>query len=57
MEDYNWAMFTHALDFFKENMSLKKPILEHFFPSLLNDLLTKDLVMLSNLLSTKFMKP
>jgi hypothetical protein len=28
MEDYNWAMFTHAMDFFKECASLKKLILE-----------------------------
>jgi hypothetical protein len=26
MEDYHWAMFTHAMDFFKERASLKKPI-------------------------------
>jgi hypothetical protein len=24
MEDYHWAMFTHAMDFFKEHASLKK---------------------------------
>jgi hypothetical protein len=23
MEDYNWAMFTHAMDIFKECVSLK----------------------------------
>jgi len=28
MEDYHWAMFTHAMDFFQEWASLKKPILE-----------------------------
>jgi hypothetical protein len=28
MEDYNWAMFTRAMDFFKECASLKKLILE-----------------------------
>jgi hypothetical protein len=27
MEDYNLAMFTHAMDFFKEQTSLKKSIL------------------------------
>jgi hypothetical protein len=43
--------------FFKEHASLKKLILEHFFTSLLNDLSTKDLVTLNNLLLTKFMKP
>jgi hypothetical protein len=26
MEDYNLAMFTHAMDFFKKRASLKKPI-------------------------------
>jgi dissimilatory sulfite reductase (desulfoviridin) alpha/beta subunit len=30
MEDYNLAMFTHAMDFFKECASLKKSVLEHF---------------------------
>jgi hypothetical protein len=30
MEDYNWAMFTHAMDFFKEHVSLKKPIQNNF---------------------------
>jgi phage major head subunit gpT-like protein len=38
MEDYNLAMFTHVINFFKECVSLKKRILEHFFTSLLNDL-------------------
>jgi hypothetical protein len=52
LEDYHWAMFTHAMDFFKEHTSLKKSILEHFFTSLLSDLSTKDLVTLGNLLST-----
>jgi hypothetical protein len=44
--------FTHAMDFFKEHTSYKKQILEHFFIRLLNDLSTKDLVTLCNLLST-----
>ncbi len=57
MEDYNWAIFIDAMDFFKKCASLKKPILEHFFTSLLNDLSTKDLVMLGNIITTKFMKP
>ncbi len=57
MEDYNWVMFKHAMDFFKECVSLKKPVPEHFFTILLTDLLTKDLIMFNNLLSTKFMKP
>jgi hypothetical protein len=30
MEDYNLAMFTHAMDFFKKRASLKKLILKHF---------------------------
>jgi hypothetical protein len=25
MENYNLVMFTHAMDFFKERVSLKKP--------------------------------
>ncbi len=50
-------MFTYAMDFFKECSSLKKSIVEHFFTSLLNDLLTKDIITLSNLPLTKFMKP
>jgi hypothetical protein len=57
MENYNWPMFTHAMNFFKERISLKKLIPKHFFISLLNNLLTKDLVTLDNLISTKFTKP
>jgi hypothetical protein len=45
------------MDFFRECASLKKPIPKHFFTSLLNNLSTKDLVTLANLLSIKFMKP
>jgi hypothetical protein len=55
VEDYNLALFTHAMDSFKERASLKKLITRHFFTSLLNNLSTKDLVTLGNLLSTKFM--
>jgi hypothetical protein len=57
MEDYNLAMFTHAMDFFKGYASLKKPIVEHFFTSLLNNLSIKDLLTFGNLLSTEFMNP
>ncbi len=57
MEDYKLAMFTHAMDFFKESSNMKKPIPKHFFTSLLNNLLTKDLVTFGNLLSIEFMKP
>jgi hypothetical protein len=57
MKDYNLAMFTHAMDFFRERASLKNLVLKHFFTSLFNDLLIDDLVTLGNLLSTKFMKP
>jgi hypothetical protein len=32
MEDYHWAMFIHAMDFFLYHASLKKSILEDFFP-------------------------
>jgi hypothetical protein len=35
MEDYHWAMFTHAMEFFQKCASLKKPIPEHFFTGLL----------------------
>ncbi len=58
MEDYNLAMFTHAMDF-KERANLKKPIPEHFFTSLLNDLSTQLFYLLTfeNLLSTQFMNP
>jgi hypothetical protein len=57
MEDYHYMMFTHAMDFFEEHISLKKPILEHFFTSLLSNLSTKDLVTYGNLLSIEFLKP
>jgi hypothetical protein len=57
MEDYNLVMFTHVMDFFREHASLKKPISERFFTSLLNDLSIRDLVRLGNLLSIEFMKP
>jgi hypothetical protein len=56
-EDYNLVMFTHVMNFLKEHASLKKPVQEHFFTSLFNDLSIEDLVTLGNLLSTKFMKP
>jgi hypothetical protein len=57
MENYQWAMFTHAMDFFKERTSLKKLIPKHFFTSLLNDLSIEDLITFGNLLSTIFLKP
>jgi hypothetical protein len=57
MEDYNLAMFTHAMDFLKKCANLNKLILDHFFTSLLKNLLTENLVTLRNLLSTKSMKP
>jgi hypothetical protein len=57
MEDYHWVMFTHAMDFFFKCTSLKKLIPKHFFTSLLNNLLTEDLITLENMLSTKFLKP
>ncbi len=57
MKDFNLVMFRHAMDFFKKHASLKKLIPTHFFTSLLSNLLTKDLVTLGNLFSTKFMKP
>jgi hypothetical protein len=56
MEDYHLAMFTHAMDFFREWASLKKPIPRHFFTSLLKDLSTEYLVILRNLLSMEFME-
>ncbi len=57
MEDYNLAMFTYVMDFFKEHASLNKQIPKHFFTSLLNDLSIEDLVTLGNLLSIEFMNP
>jgi hypothetical protein len=57
MELYNLAMFTHVMNSFKEHVSLKKPILEHFFTSLLNNLSIEDLLTLGNLLSIEFMNP
>jgi hypothetical protein len=57
MENYQWTMLTHAMDFYKERTSLKKSIPEHFFTSLLNDLSIEDLITFGNLLSTKFLKP
>ncbi len=56
MEDYNLAMFTHAMDFFIKCVNLKKLAIKHFFTSLFNNLSTKDLVTLGNLLSIEFMK-
>jgi hypothetical protein len=55
MEDYNLAMFTHAMDFLKERANLKKSIPKQFFKSLLNNFSIKDLLTLGNLLSTEFM--
>jgi hypothetical protein len=52
MEDYHWVMFTHAMKFFQEHASLKKPILKHFFTSLLQDWSMEDLVSLGSLLPT-----
>jgi hypothetical protein len=57
VEDYNLAMFTYTIDFFKERVNLKNPIPKHFFTSLLSNLSTKNLVTLNNLLSIEFMKP
>jgi hypothetical protein len=57
MENYHSAMFTHVMNFFKEHASLKKPIPKHFFTSLFNNLLIKDLITLGNMLSIEFLKP
>jgi hypothetical protein len=57
MEDYNLALFTHAMYFFKDCANLKKPIPKHFFTSLLNNLLIEDLLTLGNLLFIKFINP
>ncbi len=46
MEDYNLALFPHAMNFFKEHVSLKKQIPKHFFTNLLNDLQIEDLLTL-----------
>ncbi len=50
-EDYHCVVFTHAIKFFQECTSLKRPIVEHFFISLLQDLSMEDFVSLGNLLS------
>jgi hypothetical protein len=52
VEDYNVAMYTHVMDFFKEQTNFLKLILTYFFTCLVNNLSTKDLVTLGNLLST-----
>jgi len=57
IKDYHWVMFTHAMEFFQEHASLKKPNPKHLSTSSLHDLLMEDLVTLGNLLSIKFMKP
>jgi hypothetical protein len=54
MENYHGVMFTHAMDFFKELTSLKKPNPNDSFTSLFNNLLTKDLLTFGNMLSTEF---
>jgi len=41
MEDYNWAMLTHAMDLFKECMSLKKLIPKIFFYKLVEQFINK----------------
>jgi len=47
MEDYHWAMFTHAMDFFQEWASLRKTdSKKNKITILLKDVLTKDLVTL-----------
>jgi hypothetical protein len=55
MENYNLAMFRHAMDFFREHVNLKKSVPKQFFISLFNNLSIGYLVTLGNLLSTKFM--
>jgi hypothetical protein len=35
MENYHWAMFTHAMEFFQKRASFKKLIPKHFFTSFL----------------------
>jgi hypothetical protein len=50
MEDYKLVMFTHV--FLPRTHESKEADSMTFFTSLLNDLLTKDLVMFGNLLST-----
>jgi hypothetical protein len=37
VEDYNLAMFTHDMDFFKQCANLKKPTPKHFLTSFLSD--------------------
>jgi hypothetical protein len=57
MEDYNLAMFTHEMNFFKDCVSLKKAIPKHSFISLLNNLSIEVLLTIENFLSIAFMNP
>jgi hypothetical protein len=43
MKDYNWVMFTHAMEFFKERTNLKKPISKAFFHKLTKQFVDKRL--------------
>jgi len=57
MGDHNLAMFTHAMDYFKKCVNMKKLIPKLFFTSLLSNLSKEDLVTFGNLLSIEFMNP
>jgi hypothetical protein len=49
-------MFRHVMEFLKQHTSLKKPLLEHYFTSILKDLSNEHLVTLCELLVTKIAK-
>jgi hypothetical protein len=51
VKNYHWAMFKHTMEFLKQLASLKKPLLEHYFTSLLKDLSNENLVTLCELLT------
>jgi hypothetical protein len=51
VKNYHWVMFRHAMEFVKQHASLKKPLLEHYFTSLLKDLSNENSVALCELLT------
>jgi hypothetical protein len=50
-------MFKHAMEFLKQCINLKTPLLEHYFTSVLNNLSIEDLVTYCELLAREIAKP
>jgi len=50
-------MFKHAMEFLKQQTSLKKPRPKHYFANFLKDLSNENLVAVFELLTTKIGKP